>query len=108
MIYRYIARDPMGRRVEGEIESSSQEQVALELKGRALEPVLIRLVISSGSGRAEKRPEAALETLPDFETLPDVSAPTSAETPDEAEKGGISRWFGVLLLLGYLLMEFCG
>ena len=102
MIYRYIARDPMGRRVEGELEASTQEDVTKELKGRALEPISIRLMPSRDRMIPEERIEMAREEPVEteiFSTEPEASA---------AEKGGFSRWFGVILLFVYLLMQYCG
>jgi hypothetical protein len=101
LTYHYTARDPMGRKVEGEIEASTQEQVVKELKGRALEPVSIRLVSSKARMIPEDRLEAVREEPVEFE----MAADASESAPQE--KGGISRWFGVILLVVYLVMKAC-
>ena len=109
MNYRYVARDPMGRRVEGEIESSSREQVVLELRGRALEPISIhprhsRQDVVAATAADVQTPEADLQA--NERSLLEILAPAEATGADPAEKGGISRWFGIVLLILYVLYEF--
>jgi len=92
----------MGRRVEGELEASNQEQVIQELKGRALEPLSIRLAPSKARMIPEERMETVQEEPVEIEMIPDASESSSTE------KRGFSRWFGVIILFIYLLMEYCG
>lgn len=91
----------MGRIVEGELEAASQEQVARELKGRALTPRWIRaLALASRGERAASSPAPSEQRDPVERGQVEMG-----ETEGDEEAGGANRrsgcspWSLILFLL---------
>ncbi len=117
MIYRYLARDPMGRVVTGELEAPTPERLLLELKGRALtlvrfEPVaagLSRRISAPEPERIQAAPETGEEDLDgDVELPPDVESADPGDGSPGAPsppKKGCSLSFSVIILLLYLAFQ---
>lgn len=104
MRFAYSARDPMGRVVEGELEATSQEQVARELQGRALTPRWIRALAVPVRGS-----HAASNTIPVESREPADLGPAGMgdagegdaeeEATGASRKSGCSPWSLILFLL---------
>ena len=63
MIFRYRARDPLGRAVEGELEARDQARAFEELRGRALTPITVSPVGESPADRRRRSLRPADKTL---------------------------------------------
>ncbi len=118
MIFAYSARDPMGRTVEGELDTASAEQAARELAGRALTVRWIRPVAPRRDAAASARPataewpsttrphqqEGATGTAFPTEVTTDADDEVArtedvAGTPSGEARGGFSPWSVVLFLV---------
>lgn len=111
MLYWYRARDPLRRRVEGELEAVSVERLLSELEGRSLEVLRYRVIPESElrdasqpvSIIAEPSSQTGLNS-PSLNTVADAEAETVAEG-DGAGMLNILWTIGVILYVLYRMFQ---